>query len=149
MKKILLFLSIAILGAIFFGCGKKKEPLSKLQEPVSPEILSQITTNESVKDQITTSELAHTRSTNATLAEESLEIKEVSSSGSYKPTIKQIQTALRNGGYYDGQIDGIIGPKTRKAIESFQKDNGLKVDGIVGPKTWEKLKKYLEKEIAP
>jgi peptidoglycan hydrolase-like protein with peptidoglycan-binding domain len=33
---------------------------------------------------------------------------------------------------------------TRKAIEEFQKANGLEVDGKVGPKTWRVLSKYLE-----
>ncbi|MCX5716492.1 MAG: peptidoglycan-binding domain-containing protein, partial [Candidatus Omnitrophica bacterium] len=45
---------------------------------------------------------------------------------------KQIQTALKNAGLYIGQIDGKIGPLTKKAIEEFQKSNGLKVDGKVG-----------------
>jgi hypothetical protein len=31
--------------------------------------------------------------------------------------------------------DGVLGPKTRKAIMLFQSEHGLKVDGIVGPKT--------------
>lgn len=60
-----------------------------------------------------------------------------------KPTTSEIQQALKNANFYDGNIDGVIGPKTKKAIESFQMQNELKADGIVGPKTWEKLKKYL------
>ncbi|MBP1693332.1 MAG: peptidoglycan-binding protein [Chloroflexi bacterium] len=30
-------------------------------------------------------------------------------------------------------VDGKIGPKTRKAIQDFQRQKGLKVDGSVGP----------------
>jgi len=48
---------------------------------------------------------------------------------------KQIQRALKNAGYYDGPIDGKIGPKTKQAILKFQKANGLKIDGIVGKMT--------------
>jgi len=59
---------------------------------------------------------------------------------------KEIQTALRNAGFYGGSIDGKIGPKTKKAIEDFQKANGLVVDGKVGPKTWGELEKYLAKK---
>lgn len=55
---------------------------------------------------------------------------------------QKIQTALKNAGLYTGSIDGKIGPATRKAIESFQKDNNLKVDGKVGPKTWAALEPY-------
>lgn len=59
------------------------------------------------------------------------------------PSAEQIQTALKNTGLYDGSVDGKIGPKTTKAIESFQAQNNLKVDGKVGLKTWEKLKEHL------
>jgi len=63
--------------------------------------------------------------------------------GPYKPTGIEIQTALKNAGFYAGNIDGKIGPKSKKAVEDFQSANGLKVDGKVGAKTWEALAKYL------
>jgi peptidoglycan hydrolase-like protein with peptidoglycan-binding domain len=56
---------------------------------------------------------------------------------------KDIQTALKNSGFYTGAIDGKIGPKTKSAIMEFQKAKGLKPDGRVGPKTWAELEKYL------
>ena len=56
---------------------------------------------------------------------------------------KKIQTALKNAGYYQGNIDGKIGPASKRAIEAFQKEKGLKVDGKVGPKTWAALEPYL------
>jgi len=56
---------------------------------------------------------------------------------------KQIQTALKNSGFYKGQIDGKLGPQTKEAIKAFQKANGLKADGIAGKRTAEKLGKYL------
>ena len=49
--------------------------------------------------------------------------------------VKTVQTKLKNWGYYSGSVDGIYGAKTKSAIKSFQKKNGLTVDGIVGPKT--------------
>lgn len=58
-------------------------------------------------------------------------------------TKKQIQQALKSAGYYDGAIDGKIGPQTRQAITQFQKDMGLAADGVAGRKTKEKLLKYL------
>jgi len=60
---------------------------------------------------------------------------------------KQIQSALKNAGYYDGSIDGKLGRKTRKAVRSFQKANNLPVDGRVGKNTWLVLKEYLEKKV--
>ena len=61
-----------------------------------------------------------------------------------KPSKKQIQQALKNGGFYQGPIDGKIGPKSREAIRQFQQVNGLKTDGVVGKLTWEKLAPYLD-----
>ena len=61
-----------------------------------------------------------------------------------KASKKDIQTALKSAGYYDGPIDGKFGQKTSTAITEFQKANGLKQDGKVGPQTWLKLSEYLE-----
>ena len=59
---------------------------------------------------------------------------------------KDIQTALKNAGFYIGAIDGKIGPNSKKAIMEFQAAKGLKVDGKVGPKTWAELEKYLVRQ---
>lgn len=56
---------------------------------------------------------------------------------------KDIQTALKASGFYAGNIDGKVGPKTKRAIVEFQKAKGLRADGKVGPKTWMELEKYL------
>ena len=80
-------------------------------------------------------------------AEEGLgktKINESNLSVNVKLSIKEIQTALKKAGFYNGAIDGKAGKNTNKAIMEFQKANGLKADGIVGKKTSEKLKKYLE-----
>ncbi len=57
---------------------------------------------------------------------------------------KQIQKALKKAGFYNGSIDGKIGPQTREAIRKFQKARRLKVDGVVGKSTAVKLSKYLK-----
>lgn len=49
--------------------------------------------------------------------------------------VKTVQTKLKRWGYYAGAVDGIYGPKTKAAVISFQKKNGLTADGIVGAKT--------------
>ena len=54
-----------------------------------------------------------------------------------------IQKALKSAGYYAGGVDGKIGPDSREAIRSFQRDNGLSADGVCGKQTWSKLKTYL------
>lgn len=56
-------------------------------------------------------------------------------------TIKQIQCLLSYLGYYQGDIDGIWGKKSRDATIMFQDDfGGLSVDGIAGPETQKALK---------
>ena len=127
MRKTFLFLLFLF---ILLGCKRKTPELSK-QEPISPEIASLIdTTNITSEEQ------------NLTLNKEEPPIF-LPPPGPYKPTNKQIQTALKNAGFYNGPIDGVIGPKTLKAIKEFQEKNNLKVDGKVGPKTWELLSRYL------
>ncbi len=64
-----------------------------------------------------------------------------------RPSPRQIQTALKNAGYYQGVIDSKLGKKTRQAVKDFQKANNLSADGRVGKKTWALLKDYLEKKI--
>lgn len=54
-----------------------------------------------------------------------------------------IQKALKSAGYYQGDVDGRIGPGTKDAVKAFQRDHGLGADGVVGRQTWEKLKTYL------
>jgi len=47
------------------------------------------------------------------------------------------QKTLLTLGYSPGPIDGVLGPKTIKAIKEFQRDNSLVPDGIVGDRTRE------------
>jgi len=61
-----------------------------------------------------------------------------------KDRIKQIQIALKKAGFYRGEIDSKIGPKTKKAIIDFQRSKRLKPDGVIGLKTWAELSKYLK-----
>jgi peptidoglycan hydrolase-like protein with peptidoglycan-binding domain len=60
-----------------------------------------------------------------------------------RPTVRQIQLALKNAGYDPGSVDGKMGKQTRNAIKAFQKDNKLSTDGRVGNKTWSILKQNL------
>lgn len=52
-----------------------------------------------------------------------------------KVQVPGVQVALYRYGHYKGEIDGIAGPLTRRAIRNFQRSKGLAVDGVVGPKT--------------
>ncbi|HLS54108.1 MAG TPA: spore cortex-lytic enzyme [Tissierellaceae bacterium] len=49
--------------------------------------------------------------------------------------VRTVQDKLSRWGYYDGQVDGIFGARTYRAVRRFQEKNGLRVDGVVGPAT--------------
>ena len=49
--------------------------------------------------------------------------------------VREIQTRLKAWGYYSGDVDGVYGSRTEKAVRYFQQKNGLSVDGQVGDLT--------------
>jgi len=49
--------------------------------------------------------------------------------------IVDVQEQLQRDGYYDGPMDGILGPMTREAIAAFQADNGLSVTSVIDEPT--------------
>ena len=63
------------------------------------------------------------------------DVEVLSRYGSRGDEVRQIQTKLKNWGYYNGSIDGIYGSKTVEAVKYFQRKNGLTADGIAGSKT--------------
>lgn len=50
--------------------------------------------------------------------------------------VRELQQALASQGFAPGQIDGIFGKKTERAVKRFQKLCGLKADGIAGKRTF-------------
>lgn len=46
-----------------------------------------------------------------------------------------VQEALAAAGYYDGPIDGVLGPMTREAIANYQADNGLAITSAIDEPT--------------
>ena len=57
----------------------------------------------------------------------------------YNANVEEVQQLLKIHGYNPGKADGKIGNNTRKAIEKFQQDHGLKITRFVDKKTWAKL----------
>ncbi len=52
-----------------------------------------------------------------------------------------VQSALARRGYYEGQVDGVIGLGTRSAIREFQRDNSLPVTGRIDSQLVQALRK--------
>lgn len=55
--------------------------------------------------------------------------------GSRGETVRQVQTKLKQWGYYAGSVDGVFGQSTYEAVTWFQRANGLTADGTVGGAT--------------
>ena len=133
MKKYVFIILALSLTVYLTGCGQKKEAMEESQEPLSIEVSpGAIVSGAQMPDASLT-------------APETVKTAELPlpPQGPYKPTNQEIQTALKNAGFYTGEIDGKIGPLSKKAIKEFQVANNLQADGKVGQKTWAVLSQYL------
>ncbi|MGH9327037.1 MAG: peptidoglycan-binding domain-containing protein [Terriglobia bacterium] len=61
------------------------------------------------------------------------------SSASGSSAVRKAQQELQSDGYYQGNIDGEMGPKTRAAIRQYQKAQHLPVTGRLSGQTATKL----------
>jgi hypothetical protein len=53
--------------------------------------------------------------------------------------IANVQAALQQQGYYQGEVDGLLGPLTRDAIANYQRDHGLYTTSTIDRPTLESL----------
>jgi hypothetical protein len=144
MKNLVLVLVVVFALTSFIGCNKKKkEGAAELNGVVTENVVS--VTDNAVPNADMTNSVPVVVENASAAATEVAEPAMASAEVTGKPTAKEIQQALKNAGLYNGKVDGNIGPKTKKAIEAFQSQNGLKADGKVGRKTWKALSVYLNK----
>jgi peptidoglycan hydrolase-like protein with peptidoglycan-binding domain len=53
--------------------------------------------------------------------------------------IRDIQQKLQADNFYHGKIDGMMGPRTRRALAEYQKQNGLRVTANLDRQTRDSL----------
>jgi hypothetical protein len=53
--------------------------------------------------------------------------------------ITNVKNALQQQGYYQGEVDGLLGPQTRGAIADYQRANGLEETAAIDQPTLESL----------
>src|SRR2546430_2016486 len=46
-------------------------------------------------------------------------------------TVVEVQRRLARAGYYHGAIDGIMGPQTRRAIRTYERDHNMPAYGVI------------------
>ena len=56
--------------------------------------------------------------------------------------VERLQTALKDEGFYQGDIDGIYSEDLKAAVEAFQSANAIAADGMAGPNTMKELSLY-------
>ena len=145
------FAGIFILGLTLAGCAttKKEMSIEQLQMRISDmenQVEQKSLEIQDLKDQMSDlkDELKKTNVATVTAPHQSMAKSSMS-----KDVIRvaasphDVQSALKNAGFYTGPIDGKVGDKTKNAIKSFQEANSLAADGVLGQKTWDKLKTYL------
>ena len=65
--------------------------------------------------------------------------------GSHGNDVKKLQNALKDMGYYAGNIDGIYGTQTFYAVRMFQFYYGVdSADGVAGPQTFVRLQDVVD-----
>jgi peptidoglycan hydrolase-like protein with peptidoglycan-binding domain len=139
VRKLLLISLLVVFVFAIAGCasGRQKDlEMQKLRNQVTvleAQVQAKDQELSSLKESLTSAE-----------AEKN---KEIIPEAKSRPSIKQIQIALRNAGFEPGALDGKMGRQTKEAIKSFQKANNLKADGKVGKQTWAALRSYLVNKI--
>lgn len=63
-------------------------------------------------------------------------------SGAGSPNVAALQVGLRSHGLYAGTVDGVLGPRTERALRRFQRRVGLSPDGVLGPRTRKAFGRY-------
>lgn len=144
MSKIIAIFVFILMAATLASCSAKSQEQAVPQTETALENNTTVVEEkapvvETAKEQAQT--IAKTSPAQTVSSQEG--ITSSSSEVVVKPTNEEIQKALKNAGLYDGSVDGVIGKRTKKAIEDFQSQNNLTIDGKVGRQTWDKLNTYL------
>ena len=63
-------------------------------------------------------------------------------SGAGSPNVAALQVGLRTHGLYQGTVDGVLGPRTERAVMRFQRRAGLSPDGVIGARTRKAFGRY-------
>jgi peptidoglycan hydrolase-like protein with peptidoglycan-binding domain len=132
---LLVVFAVSLVGCASMGTVKQKDlEIQGLRNQVSA-----LETQSQSKDQ----EINNLREALAKADEQAKPAMVQSGTEKRFSSLKDIQVALKNAGFYQGNIDGRIGRQTREAIKAFQKANNLKANGKLNKRTRAALMEYL------
>jgi peptidoglycan hydrolase-like protein with peptidoglycan-binding domain len=63
----------------------------------------------------------------------------ITADGLRKDSIRWAQVELRYRGLYKASLDGVLGPRTKRALTEFQQNNGISQTASLDAQTWEAL----------
>jgi peptidoglycan hydrolase-like protein with peptidoglycan-binding domain/DNA invertase Pin-like site-specific DNA recombinase len=63
--------------------------------------------------------------------------------------VRRLQLRLRELGLEPGPVDGLYGPRTKAAVERFQRASGLTADGVAWPQTRRSLARHAAEDERP
>ena len=145
-------LTIAVAGALLSGCAgvQSRQALTRLQAQVGL-LDERVTQLERSTGGVTSSLPDAGTDYGVTVTQPAQPANKPSASqkasagvSSLRPAAREIQQALKNAGFYQGAVDGRMGPQTKDAVKEFQRVHGLTDDGVVGRQTWSKLQAYAD-----
>jgi peptidoglycan hydrolase-like protein with peptidoglycan-binding domain len=134
-----------VLGVFELALRKKKKPVVYDDEPRSSKPLAVLFTIGAVVASLSVSyntffnQIGHTGrgattdvagatgSTHVTVTGEEKSSRTITLK--YDELVEDVQRELLATGHFNGLVDGVTGPKTRVAIEAYQRENGIEITG--------------------
>ncbi|PYZ92535.1 glycoside hydrolase [Salipaludibacillus keqinensis] len=98
--------------------------------------------NSSTSSNNSSSSSSSSNNSSATTSSSSSDISNVVlRQGARGSQVRELQTRLKDLGYYTSSVDGSFGPLTVQAVRQLQSQTNISVDGVFGPQTYRELEK--------
>jgi hypothetical protein len=95
--------------------------------------------DQKLKDDVLGSDVPRADETPAlTLQGKNLELQQAAGKAAGRG-LRQLQVYLNRNGFYNGAIDGVLGPRTRSAIRKAERAEGLPETGMPGETLWRRI----------
>jgi len=131
-KLALTALALSMSAAFAAGTDKQAEGASANQAPMA-QSASANQPSSSTANQAASSSTDQAASSSTDAAQSSMSSEGATAAAD--PQVRQVQQALKDKGHDPGQIDGVMGPQTKQALQSFQQAQGISGAGELDQQT--------------